>query len=374
MGVSTNHPWSDPKHGIVFLKKDIVGGEDGVQVESNLIASRLHEALIRFGSARLPDDGQTIEEGTLPVDSRARQERAMQSGGKASASIETYRRITATFENFVDFMLPPKHPEKVRQRAVKRALAENDTSYRVTEPADLDAVMQFLTLMSAPWEKEYSADAEYGGVLVRGRGCGCGSVKNFVSALQHIDKQLMAKTNITDQRVADFLRDLENVSPPMTSAKAFDIAGVVPRWCDAIYEADSEGRPNPFNTDILRIIVHTMFMTELATCARRSLFTKYCPRRDQVTLGPVDALGIPKYYILKLDRWKGNERRKKKQTLLTKRNYINSMYCPVVAMTVWLKVLNDVAPGHKNGPLVPCAPRRPQRVHFRQGRSHADHF
>ena len=167
-GVSTNHPWSDPKHGIVFLKKDIVGGEDGVQVESNLIASRLHEALIRFGSARLPDDGQTIEEGTLPADSRARQKRAMQSGGKASASIETYRRITATFENFVDFMLPPKHPENVRLRAVKRALAENDTSYRVTEPADLDAVMQFLTLMSAPWEKEYSADAEYGGVLVRG--------------------------------------------------------------------------------------------------------------------------------------------------------------------------------------------------------------
>ena len=272
-------------------------------------------------------------------------------------------------------MLPPKHPEKVRQRAVKRALAENDTSYRVTEPADLDAVMQFLTLMSAPWEKEYSADAEYGGVLVRGRGCGYSAVKNCVSAIKHIDKQLTTKpTNLVDQRVADFLRDLENVSPPMTSAKAFDIAEVVPRWCDAIYEAEFEGRPNPFITDILRIIVHTMFMTELATCARRSLFTKYCPRRDQVTLGPVDALCIPKYYILKLDRWKGNERRKKKQTLLIKRNYINSVYCPVVAMTVWLKVLNDVAPGHKNGPLVPCAPRRPQRVHLRQGRSHADHF
>ena len=56
-GVSTNHPWSDPKHGIVFLKKDIVRGKDGVQVDSILIASRLHEALIRFGSARLPDDG-----------------------------------------------------------------------------------------------------------------------------------------------------------------------------------------------------------------------------------------------------------------------------------------------------------------------------
>ena len=71
-GVTTNYPWSDPKHGIVF-KKHIVRDEDGVQVESNLIiASRLHEALIRCGSVRLPDDGQTIEEGTLPAASRAR--------------------------------------------------------------------------------------------------------------------------------------------------------------------------------------------------------------------------------------------------------------------------------------------------------------
>ena len=212
-GVSTNYPWSDPKHGIVFLKKHTVRDADGVQVESNLIiASRLHDALIRFGSVRL---GQTIEEGTLPADSRAGQRHAMQSGGKASASMEQYRRWTATSENFVEFMLPPSHPEKVRLRALKRALAENSTSYRVTEPTDLDAVMQFLTLMSAPWEKEYSADAEYGGVLVRGRGCGY-------------------------------------------------------------------------------------------------------------------------------------------STFLIKRNYINPMYCPVVAMVVWLKVLNDVAPGHKNGPLFPA--------------------
>ena len=63
---------------------------------------------------------------------------------------------------------------------------------------------------------------------------------------------------------------------------------------------------------------------------------------------------IPKYYILKLERWKGNADGKKKQTLLIKRNYINPSYCPVVAMTVWLKVLDDVAPDHKNGPLFPA--------------------
>ena len=92
----------------------------------------------------------------------------MQSGGKASASIELCRRSTATFENFVEIMLQPKHPEKVRLRSVKIRAGGERHLYRVTEPTDLDAVMQFLTLMSAPWEKEYSADAEYGGVLVRG--------------------------------------------------------------------------------------------------------------------------------------------------------------------------------------------------------------
>ena len=55
----------------------------------------------------------------------------------------------------------------------------------------------------------------------------------------------------------------------MIPARAFDIAEVLPRWCGAIYEPEFEGRQNPFNTDILRIEVHTMFMTELATCARR---------------------------------------------------------------------------------------------------------
>ena len=120
--------------------------------------------------------------------------------------------------------------------------------------------------------------------------------------MKHIDKQLTGKSNLGDQRVTDFVRELERNGPPVTPAHAFDIAEVViPRWRDAIYEAELEGRSNPFNTDILRI-VHTMFMTELATCARRSLFTNYCPRHDQVTLGPVDALGIPKYYILKFDR------------------------------------------------------------------------
>ena len=357
-GVSRLHPWSDPKFGIVFLKKHIVLGEDGTQVESKVIASRLFEALSRFGSVSLPAYEQTPQPGTLAADARAMQLDAMASGGTASESQPQYKLLTATFENFVEFMLGEEHKEKKRLRAVRAALeapAEGNTDFRVTEPTDIEAFMLFLTFVTAPYENVYHADAKYGGVPVHGRGNGYSYAKNCVSAIGHIDEALTGKTNIKgSDRVKKFLAKIEKDGPPVIPARAFDIAEVLPRWCSAIYEPEFEERANPFNTDILRIEVHTMFMTELATCARRSLFTKYCPRRDQVTLGPVDEIGIPKYYILKLDRWKGNARRKNKQTLLIKRNYINPWYCPVVAMTVWLKVLNDVAPDKKNGPLFPA--------------------
>ncbi len=143
--------------------------------------------------------------------------------------------------------------------------------------------MHFKTPMTEPWDKKYSADAEYGSVRVRGRGNGYSSAKNFLSAMKHIDKQLTDRTKLEDQRVTDFVQMLERNVPPVTPTQAFDIAEVVPKWCDTIYEARFEGRQNLFNADILRIIVHTMFMTELAS-ARRSLFTKYSPGRDQVTL------------------------------------------------------------------------------------------
>ena len=357
-GVPKTHPWHDPKHGIVLLKKEVVLGEDGVQTTTEVIASRLFEARSRFGSVSLPAYEQTPQPGTLTADARDRELDAMASGGTASESQPLYKLQAATFENFVEFMLDKENVEKKRLRAVRAALeapAEGNTNFRVTEPTDLNTFMQFLTFMTAPFEKKYLADAKYGSVSVRGRGVGYSSAKNFVSAMGHIDEALTGKSNIRkSKRVKDFLAKLEQDGPPVNPACAFDIAEVLPRWYDAIYEAEFEGRRNPFNTDILRIEMHTMFMTELATCARRSLFTKYCPRRDQVILGPVDKFGIPKYYILKLDRWKGNAKRKKKQTLLIPRNYINAKYCPVVAMTLWLKVLNDVAPDHKNGPLFPA--------------------
>ncbi len=110
-----------PSTGRVPLKKYIVHSEDDMQVESDIIASRLHEVLIRFGSVHMPDDRQTLENGTLPAHSRARQKHAMESGGTVSESREPYRRWTAMFGNFCEFHLPKDHPESASARGERRA-------------------------------------------------------------------------------------------------------------------------------------------------------------------------------------------------------------------------------------------------------------
>jgi hypothetical protein len=115
-GLSVSIPRNDPKVGIVFLKRDPVLGEDGIRIERQVIGSRLHEVLRRFGSNCLPADGRALKPG-LEADAHAAQVAAMASGGTASESQPQYQLRAGTFENFVEFVLPKEHKEKKSLRA-----------------------------------------------------------------------------------------------------------------------------------------------------------------------------------------------------------------------------------------------------------------
>ena len=45
-----------------------------------------------------------------------------------------------------------------------------------------------------------------------------------------------------------------------TTATEFDVVEVVPRWHEAIFDKEFEGRPNPFNTGLMRVMINAMFM------------------------------------------------------------------------------------------------------------------
>ena len=53
----------------------------------------------------------------------------------------------------------------------------------------------------------------------------------------------------------------------------------------------------------MRTEMHAMFYAMLSSCARRSHFTTYSPRIDQVQFSEqVDADGMPKIYTIDLER------------------------------------------------------------------------
>ena len=147
---------------------------------------------------------------------------------------------------------------------------------------------------------------------------------------------------------------MEEKSKESQSAVAFDVAEVLPRWHEAIFGKEYQGRTHPFNTAIQRMKVLTIFMTSLACCARRSLFS---PHRNQDMFST--AGGITKYYKIRLKRWKGDpdEASGGNKTLLIRRNKLNVRFCPVIAMVLWLETLHDVAPDDTNGLLFPTLAR-----------------
>ena len=149
----------------------------------------------------------------------------------------------------------------------------------------------------------FKANAQHGSVPVKGRKVCSGVVKHTLNALIRMDGLTTGESALRCATVTSLMKQLEKKSKKPQSAVAFDVAEVLPRWHEAIFAKEYQGRTNPFNTAIQRMEVHAMIMTSLACCARRSLFTTFSPRRDQVMFSKeMDADGIPKYYKIRLKR------------------------------------------------------------------------
>ena len=62
---------------------------------------------------------------------------------------------------------------------------------------------------------------------------------------------MTGSTDLGCKAATDVMAQLR--TPPGVPAVSFDIAIVVPRWCDAIYASEFEGRKDPFNEEALGI-------------------------------------------------------------------------------------------------------------------------
>lgn len=269
---------------------------------------------------------------------------------KDKSTALSYDARLRSFESFCMSVLPDGHAEKKRIQRIDQALLKEEKSFRLTENTTPNAWMQYVAALKAPATEKFKF---CDGTEFHGRGVGWKVVEGAWNALKWADEALTGTpTRLRMDGVRHAMQRIRREWVP-EAAKAFDVAESLPRLHDALFVPEYGGRVNPFNSAIMRQEVHAMFYVMLASCARRSLFTTYSPRIDQVTFSEaVDAFGVPMYYTIELERWKGNRDGLKKQQLLIKRNPVSRKYCPVVAMLMWFKTLESM--GVENGPLFPA--------------------
>ena len=267
---------------------------------------------------------------------------------RGERTLEIYDEVTNIYEEFCVRGLGADHPENRRLNAMRAAIQSNDTRFRAA-PYDPATFLNFVAVMRASTSERLKL---LDGSTFQGRGVGYKRVETIWCGLKYVDRALTGDTSLGNETLKSVMKRLKRGYVPKP-AKAFDVAEVLPRFMAAIFEREFEGRTNPFNTSIQRVEVYSLFFFCLATCARRSLATLYCPAMSQVDFSDeMDADGVPFYYTIALKAWKGNEDRKKTQSLTIRRNRVSARLCPVVAMLTWIRTLRDI--GIEDGPLFPC--------------------
>ena len=337
-GATAHYPWNarfpaknrDAKHEIVFRSRQM----------------RLLEQVGGAAQAEI----FFSDDDTTPLALQAQRLVTEAICSKDRSTALSYDARLRSFENFCLSALPDGHVEKKRIQRIDQALAQNEKTFRLTENTSPNAWMQYVAALKAPATEKFTF---CDGGVYHGRGVGWKVVEGAWNALKWADETLTGMpTRLRMDGVRHAMQRIRSTWVP-ESAKAFDVAETLPRLHDALFVPEYEGRANPFNSSIMRQEVHAMFYAKLSCCARRSLFTTYSPRIDQVEFSEqVDADGVPRYYTIELERWKGNRDGLKKQKLLIKRNRIALRYCPVVAMMMWFQTLESL--GVENGPLFPA--------------------
>ena len=351
------YPWTEAKY-MVRVEEDV---GDGTTAVAWYHRSRAMEVIRRFGSTVVDDvipggyDDDDDDDDELGREVVSLATGALVGGGSAATAARAgghYETHQKAYEDFCLWYLPEDHAEFQRIKSMQTALEKSDTKFRVTEPCDTGTVLKYLRVMWAPKTMVYTTKSVPKRMFT-GRGSSYSMANIFVSSAKYVDEALTGNTRLRAPVIANIMSEKFRDYTPQ-SANAFDVATVIPRVHEAMFAASFEGRENPYNTGLQRQFWYTMWMMVLACCARRSLFTTFCPRIDQVDVDDAakDADGFPQYIIIKLEKWKGNRDGRRWQKLKISRNYVDVRFCPVVALCLWLKTLHSLGVTD-NGPLFP---------------------
>lgn len=182
-------------------------------------------------------------------------------------------------------------------------------------------------------------------------------VVTMMALLQHLDEELDAGYS-TLHVVTLHVKAVHTMLSLLSPTDDADIKGFLQMREDA-YEAMGAGSFS-YDKDLPKIreailgmqgwgsgyrtMVWAMAMLCAANFFRCSDVTEFCPLVEDITMGPVDSDGVPKFLAFIQRARKGH--REIRTRLLMWRNYLDGVYCPVRVVLEWL-----MASGLRQGPL-----------------------
>ena len=170
---------------------------------------------------------------------------------------------------------------------------------------------------------------------IKGRGVGYKSLEGFVTVVRSIHRAAGIPEGICptygETAKAMIKNCFDRYHPE--GAPTLDMATFLPSAHVALGTSDIP--------DFDKVMRWAMLLISINIFARASEITSYCPLAEDIVF-PADSEdwspdGIPRYIKLKLTWWKS---RKKLQPVyyIIWRNYINTIYCPVFNLLLWLRV------------------------------------
>jgi len=153
---------------------------------------------------------------------------------------------------------------------------------------------------------------------------------------------------------AQILKTLASAYCP-TGAESYDMAEALPRFYEACFDNAATPKFGRRWSQLKQIGTWSMWLTGKAHLHRGSDIHKYpaCFENLKFPQSPGDynQLGIPKYIIMGYTDWKGRpvkEVNKGPYEMLLWRNDLDTKYCPVVWLMLWLQVSRI-----RSGPIYP---------------------
>ena len=178
---------------------------------------------------------------------------------------------------------------------------------------------------------------------IYGRGVGYKSLEGFITVVRTIHRAAGIPEGLCPthgENVKAIKKDVFDRYHP-EGALTLDCATFIPDAYVAVFSSDI-----PHLDKLMR---WAMLLISINIFARASEMTEYCPLAEDMTF-PTDAEdwcadGFPRYIKITLKWWKSKKKLQPVEYIIW-RNFLNSMYCPMTNLLLWLRVS-----GIRKGPI-----------------------